>query len=131
MSTNIEPLKIASRAQWIATRKALLSCSLICALVITEVPLSGFAQEQFRSSDAGVHRDGQHDFDFKVGTWKSRIKRLEHPPTGPSTWVELDDTVVAQRIWDGRALLEEVEAAGGAAGHFQSLALFLYSPAAR
>ena len=24
-------------------------------------------------------RDGQHDFDFNLGTWKTHIRRLQHP----------------------------------------------------
>lgn len=31
-------------------------------------------------------RDGQHDFDFNFGTWKTRIRRLRHPLTGSSEW---------------------------------------------
>jgi hypothetical protein len=33
-------------------------------------------------------RDGQHDFDFETGTWKTHISRLVHPLTGSTTWVE-------------------------------------------
>jgi hypothetical protein len=27
-------------------------------------------------------RDGQHDFDFEIGTWKTHLSRLQHPLTG-------------------------------------------------
>jgi hypothetical protein len=72
-------------------------------------------------------RDGQHDFDFHFGTWKTHIRRLVHPLSGSTTWVELDGTVTTRKVWDGRANLEELEA-GNATTHFKGLTLFLYNP---
>ena len=72
-------------------------------------------------------RDGQHDFDFHFGTFETHIKRLVHPLSGSTTWVELNGTVTVRKVWDGRANLEELEASNGAT-HFQGLTLFLYNP---
>jgi len=72
-------------------------------------------------------RDGQHDFDFHFGTWKTHIRRLVHPLSGSTTWVELDGTVTTRKVWDGRANLEELEA-GNATTHLKGLTLFLYNP---
>jgi len=72
-------------------------------------------------------RDGQHDFDFNLGTWKTHISRLQHPLSGSKAWVDLEGTVVVKKVWGGRAQLEEIEA-DGASGHFESLTLFLYNP---
>jgi hypothetical protein len=33
-------------------------------------------------------RDGQHDFDFEIGAWKTHLRRLLHPLTGSTTWLE-------------------------------------------
>jgi hypothetical protein len=77
--------------------------------------------------NAATGRDGQHDFDFNLGTWHTQIKRLLHPLTGSSTWVEMNGTVVVRKVWDGRGQLEEIEA-DGSAGHFEGLTLFLYNP---
>jgi hypothetical protein len=74
-------------------------------------------------------RDGSHDFDFNLGTWKTHIQRLQDPLTGSKTWVELNGTVVVRKVWDGRAQIEEIEA-DGSAGHFEGLTLFLYNPQA-
>ena len=39
------------------------------------------------SSDSiAVARDGQHDFDFEIGTWGIEMKRLAHPLSGSSEW---------------------------------------------
>jgi hypothetical protein len=74
-------------------------------------------------------RDGQHDFDFDVGTWHTHNRVLLHPLTGSNTWVDLDGTVTARKVWDGRATLEELEA-DNATTHFKGMALFLYNPQA-
>jgi hypothetical protein len=72
-------------------------------------------------------RDGQHDFDFHFGAWETHIKRLVHPLSGSTTWVELNGTVTVRKVWDGRANLEEIEA-GNETMHLQGLTLFLYNP---
>jgi hypothetical protein len=74
-------------------------------------------------------QDGQHDFDWDIGTWKIHMRRLLHPLTGSTAWVEYDGTDVVRRVWDGRANLGEVEA-DGPAGHLQLLTLRLYNPQA-
>jgi hypothetical protein len=72
-------------------------------------------------------RDGQHDFDWEIGTWKNHVKRLQHPLTGSSTWTELDGTVVTRKVWDGRANLAEIDVKGPS-GHLEFLSLRLYNP---
>ena len=78
---------------------------------------------------AAAERDGQHDFDFNVGTWKTHIKRLRQSAGGAGTWIDQNGTVVVRPIWDGRAELEEIEA-DGPTGHWEGLTLFLYNPQA-
>ena len=76
-----------------------------------------------------ARRDGQHDFDFEFGTWKTHLRRLQHPLTGSNTWIEYDGTTVVRKLWGGRANLVELEA-DGPAGHFEGLSLRLYNPEA-
>lgn len=73
--------------------------------------------------------DGQHDFDFNVGVWKTQIKRVMDPFAASKESIEINGTVSVRKIWDGRALLEEIEAEGPK-GHWQALSLFLYNPQA-
>ncbi|HKR29960.1 MAG TPA: hypothetical protein VJT08_05760 [Terriglobales bacterium] len=73
------------------------------------------------------YRDGQHDFDFHIGTWTTHIKHLLHPLSGSTTWVDMSGTVVCREVWSGKASLEEIEA-NGPSNHFESLTLFLYNP---
>src|SRR4051812_14881608 len=72
-------------------------------------------------------RDGSHDFDFEIGSWKTHLRRLQHPLTGSTTWVEYDGTSVVRKIWGGKANLIELEV-DGPAGHIEGLGLRLYNP---
>jgi hypothetical protein len=101
-------------------RMILLACGLLATL---QVPFS--APERAPSA-----RDGQHDFDFEIGTWKTQLSRRLRPLTGSSTWVEYQGTSVVRKIWDGRANLVELEV-DGPAGHIEGLSLRLYNPDAR
>ena len=81
-----------------------------------------------RRADTG--RDGQHDFDFELGSWRIHLKRLQNPLTGSATWIEFDGTSVTRKVWDGRADLEEFETTGPT-GHIEGLTLRLYDPQTR
>ncbi len=72
-------------------------------------------------------QDGQHDFDFHFGTWKTHIRSLDDPFSGSNKWTELSGTVIDRKVWDGRANLEEIEIDGP--NGFEGLTLFLYQPA--
>ena len=76
---------------------------------------------------AAAARDGQHDFDFEIGTWKTHLRRLLHPLSGSTTWVELDGTSVVRPVWAGRANLVELQVSGPS-GQIQALSLRLYNP---
>ena len=112
------------------TLKQLPTLLLACCLIAVLPPLSGLAQSNAASSShiqTPTERDGQHDFDFELGTWKTHVSRLEHPLTGSDTWVEYEGTSVIRAVWNGRANLVELEAEG-AAGHIEGLSLRLYNP---
>jgi hypothetical protein len=79
---------------------------------------------------AADDHDGQHDFDFEVGTWKTHVKRLVHPLSGSNEWTEYDGTSVVRKVWDGHANLLEL-AMDGPKGHFQGMSLRLYNPQSR
>jgi len=74
-----------------------------------------------------AQRDGQHDFDPLIGSWKYHLKRRLHPLTGSNTWVDLEGTGVCYKIWDGRAQLDTI-VVDGPSGHIEGLTLRLYDP---
>jgi hypothetical protein len=105
---------------------------LLCGLVVAFQPLQGLARESSNASRTSpertpAERDGQHDFDFEIGTWRTHLSRLLHPLTGSTTWVEYDGTSVVRKVWNGRAHLLELEVEGPA-GHIEGLSLRLYNP---
>ena len=81
-------------------------------------------------ADTPAQPDGQHDFDWEIGTWKTHLKRLQRPLTGSTSWVEYEGTTVVSKVWDGRANLLELRM-DGPKGHFEGLSLRLYNPQAR
>lgn len=98
---------------------------LLSLLALMPIP-AAFGQTK---QEAGV-RDGQKDFDFEIGTWKTRLKRLQNPLSGSTTWVEYEGTTVVRKVWGGRANLVEL-VAEGPAGRFEGLSLRLYDPETR
>jgi hypothetical protein len=100
---------------------------LACAMIAVLTPCRTSAQS---TSTPAARRDGQHDFDFEIGTWKTHLTRLVHPLSGSTEWVEYDGTTTVTRVWSGRANLVELTA-DGPAGHFEGLNLRLYNPQAR
>ncbi|HSE18182.1 MAG TPA: hypothetical protein VLB46_14090 [Pyrinomonadaceae bacterium] len=75
-------------------------------------------------------RDGQHDFDFEIGTWKTQLRRLQRPLSGSTNWLEYEGTTVVSKVLDGRANLVELKV-NGPAGRIEGLSLRLYDPQAR
>ena len=101
---------------------------ILCSLVAVLAPLQARAQQNADTSRTSIQRDGQHDFDFELGSWNIHLKKLLHPLTGSTTWVEFDGTSVTRKVWDGRSQLEEFETDSSAAGHIEGLTLRLYNP---
>ena len=105
---------------------------LLNALILISCPASAAPQTDSGAAKSGTQstaaeRDGQHDFDFELGSWKIHLNRRLHPLTGSNTWVEFDGTSVTRKLWDGRAQIEEFET-DGAGGHIEGLTLRTYNP---
>lgn len=73
-------------------------------------------------------RDGSHDFDWAIGTWKTHLKVLRQTASGPA-WVVYDGTSVVRPIWNGRANMVELTA-DGPGGRIEAINLRLYNPEA-
>jgi hypothetical protein len=106
-----------------------LVVSVLCLLA-----LAAPARERTRaslpaaaSSAQATARDGQHDFDFEIGTWRTRVSRLVRPLSGSTTWVAYEGTSVMRKVLNGRANLVELTVEGPA-GRIEGLSLRLYEP---
>jgi len=106
---------------------------LSCSMAVILQPRLGVAQQNSVTSKtthrlASAERDGQHDFDWDIGTWKTHQRRLLHPLTGSTTWVEYNGTDVVRKIWEGAN--SGVVEADGPSGHLEIFTLRLYNPQA-
>lgn len=103
--------------------------SITPALTVTGASQAQNASAAAETARPAAVRDGQKDFDFVIGTWKSHVRRLQKPLTGSTSWIEGDATVSVRKIWNGRGNLEEIELTTPAA-HLEGLTLRLYDPQA-
>lgn len=107
--------------------KLQVRCQYAVCLSIVFQFFTVLAQDKTDANPVTKTRDGQHDFDFEIGTWKTHLRRRLKPLTGSTTWVEYDGISTVRKIWDGKANLVEL-VADGQAGHFEGLNLRLYNP---
>jgi hypothetical protein len=110
--------------------KSFLGCTLFVGLllVLTE-KLRDHHSTVHAQQTASTQRDGQHDFDYAVGTWKIHLKRLKTRLVGSNEWMELDGTVACRKILDGKAEVEEMNVkSADKSMHIQGLAVRLYNP---
>src|SRR5690242_6548489 len=97
------------------TMKLIWQVSAIASLVLVgDVPRSTIAAAEpspapSRTLSPPSAHDGQHDFDFVIGTWKSHVRRLQKPLTGSTSWIDGEASVSVRKIWGGRGNLEEIE----------------------
>jgi hypothetical protein len=123
--------------------KSYLRCGPLFTVSFLVIKVIALAEEQpanDKKSSAPVvsstprqtptQHDGQHDFDFEIGTWKTHLWRLVDPLTGSTKWVEYEGTSGVRKIWNGRANLVELEV-DGPTGHIEGLNLRLFNPQSR
>ena len=130
-STNIFLARESNDRRLVMNMKFIRGYAVVCSLVIL-YSLQALAQQNANMAASGaaqksVERDGQHDFDFEVGSWKIHLKRRLNPLTGSNKWVEFDGTSVTRKVWDGRSQIEEFET-DSPTGHIEGLTLRLYNP---
>jgi hypothetical protein len=72
----------------------------------------------------------EHDFDFNMGRWQTRIRAVPSPLTAPAAWSNLQGTHTVYRVWGDWADIGQLEV-DGPHGHIEDLALRLYDRATR
>jgi hypothetical protein len=111
------------------------SAAALCGLLSVFEPLPAVESSRAASRTAAPARDvpatdGRRDFDFEIGTWKTRVRRLKRPLTGSTEWAEYEGTSVVTALSGGRANIVELDVAGPA-GRIEGVSLRLYNPEAR
>lgn len=116
------------------THRLIRTCLAMLFAAIAWQPPQTMAQQKPPASETGAPspamKDGQHDFDWEIGTWKTRLSRLQRPLTGSTSWVEYEGSTVVRKVGNGPANLVELDVAGPA-GRIQGLSLRLYNPESR
>jgi len=109
----------------------LRTCFLASAVVLAAYAMPLFSQTNSAAAPAakpaaGGQRDGSHDFNPLLGSWKYHLKRRLHPLTGSNEWVEFDGTGECRKIFDG-AQIDQGEW-NGPTGRIVGLTLRVYNP---
>jgi hypothetical protein len=103
--------------------RTILAAAALCAAIAPVQP----ALAQPLSSA----RDGQHDFDWEIGTWATHVRVLRNPLSGkPPVWVEYQGASVVKPLMGGRWNFVELSVTGPS-GKIEGGALRLYNPASR
>ncbi len=107
------------------------TCLLLCSALIIFQPLFLGAQQNSEAAKtpqvSPAERDGQHDFDPLLGSWKYHLKRRVHTLVGSNEWVEFEGTGECHRVWDGGSQIDTIEV-DGPTGHIEGLTLRVYNP---
>ena len=107
---------------------ALPTVALISS-VLFPLSLSNQSSAASKTSVQSAMRDGSHDFEALLGTWKYHLRRRLNPLTGSDTWVDYVGTGVCRKIYDGAQIDQLL--ADGKAGHIEGLTLRTYNPESR
>ncbi|MDZ5619390.1 hypothetical protein SFC88_01055 [Nocardioides sp. HM23] len=113
----------------LAHKRILVAC--LAAVMLTATASSGEALAPAPSvSPPAVSADGQHDFDWELGVWRSDVRVLADPLSGSEDeWLRFRGTSVVRPLMDGRANVVEFDVSGEA-GRIEALNLRLYEPQA-
>lgn len=101
---------------------------IINCFILILLPTFIMAQQSVNPKPESISsQNGQRDFDFEIGKWKTKLKILKNPLSGSTTWVEYEGTSNVIAICDGRSNLVELNVKGSA-GHIVGVSLRLFNP---
>jgi hypothetical protein len=105
---------------------------LLALLLAAGAPDGAYAEAPGATASADAARDGAADFDFLIGDWDARLRRLEDPLTGSTHWVEYAGVSRTHKLLGSPANFEEfeVKSLDGSPGR-KGQTLRLYDPESR
>jgi hypothetical protein len=105
------------------------TCLILSSAVLLLFPLRGLPWQNSdvpkTSAQRTRERDGSHDFDPLLGSWKYHLRRRMNPLTSSDTWVDYEGTGLCRKIYDGAEIDQLI--ADGPAGHIEGLTLRTYN----
>ena len=113
----------------VKNKRRLYVSALICSAALTFFAVSASPRHDSAAKNASssAQRNGSHDFDPLLGSWKYHLRRRLNPLTGSNTWVDYEGTGVCRPIYDG-AQIDQFLGDGGPAGKIEGLTLRTYNP---
>jgi len=100
----------------------------LSAFLLIAMTASGDASTAPASSPAA---DGQGDFDWEIGKWRTTVRVLAEPLSGsPDEWLQFTGTSDVVPLMDRRANVVELDVSGPS-GRIEGLNLRLYEPQAQ
>lgn len=101
---------------------------IVSCFALTLLPTFTMAQQNVSTTLENISgQNGQHDFDFEIGKWKTELKVLKNPLSGATTWVQYEGTTNVIAVCDGRSNLVELNVKGSA-GQIVGVSLRLFNP---
>lgn len=127
MSQGGNTLQVAySERTLVKTNRAIRAGKILALSLMLSLALGAETQPAFAAA-----RDGQHDFDWEIGRWATKVRVLRNPLSGEAPkWAEYQGTSVIKPLLGGKANFVELSVAG-ASGKIEGGSLRLYSPQAQ
>jgi hypothetical protein len=100
------------------------------AVLILTATTSADGAAPISTTSPSADDDGQHDFDWELGRWRSEVRVLADPLSGSEDeWLRFEGTTVVRPLMDRRANIVEFDVRGPA-GRIEALNLRLFEPQA-
>lgn len=87
-------------------RRAIVAVPM--AIAIVAMPAARASQDTPKTVKS-LNLSGLHDFDFFVGTWSTRSRRLKERCAGSHDWEQFDGTIRNYKLMSGQANVDDTE----------------------
>jgi len=79
-------------------------------------------------ADSAADPNGWGAYDFLIGDWKARLRKLEKPLTGSKVWLEYEGTSKTRKLANGRGNFEDFDVSTKDGKRIDGQTLRLYNP---
>jgi hypothetical protein len=114
-----------------AATRLILGTILVTVALGSTLVAPAAAQSHQAAATPTIQGDGQHDFDWELGSWATHVRVLRNPLSGAAPdWAEFRGTSIVRPIFDGRSNIVELSVRSPK-GQIEGVALRLYNPQSR
>jgi hypothetical protein len=114
----------------LARKRIMIVCMAVLMLTATASAGGASTTSPTSPTSPAANDDGQHDFDWELGKWRSDVRVLADPLSGSADeWLRFEGTTVVRPLMGRRANVVEFDVTG-TAGRIEALNLRLFEPQA-